>query len=310
MDGTPAIGDVYAGGVWKTMLVAGLNAGESGYYALDITNPVPPTAEAEIDVAAKVMWEFPNASTSATVRANIGLTFGRPVLAKTATAGWVALVTSGYNNTVGDGKGYLFVLNAGTGALIKAIATTAGSQATPSGLGQIAAYAESGSTDATIDSVYGGDLLGNLWRFDLTGPVNSWAAVRLASFTDAASNPQPISAAPELVVVQNRRLAVFGAIVFATNQPLPTACNAMSFIYVVDAAHGGQLPAAGFLPNETPWSGKQLGASFAAQPVIAMLASGTIEALTRGSDNSLSVTRLPLSASSKLRRITWKEILR
>src|SRR4029077_18071786 len=105
-------------------------------------------------------WEFPNSSTSSTVKNNIGLTFGKPVLAKTATNGWVALVTSGYNNYdpltgTGDGKGYLFVLNAGTGALIKAISTNAGSTATPSGLAQISAYAESPQTDATIDYVYG-----------------------------------------------------------------------------------------------------------------------------------------------------------
>jgi type IV pilus assembly protein PilY1 len=396
VDGTPTIGDIYVGGTWKTALVAGLNAGGNGYYALDVTSPVPPDTEAEVAIAAKVMWEFPNASTTATVRNNIGLTFGRPILAKTTASGWVALVTSGYNNTAGDGKGYLFVLDAGTGALIKAIATTAGSATTPSGLGQISAYAESGSTDATIDFVYGGDLLGNLWRFDLSGAVNAWNMVKLASFTDAASNPQPISAAPELVVAQTKRLAivgtglligqsdvattqtqsiyavvddrtatptvatprtalyrkipvvgagavrnipsdavdlstykgwffdlpgtgerltddlnaVFGAIVFATNQPSPTACNAKSYIYVVDAAHGGQLQASGFQAGETPWSGKQLGASFASQPVIAMLASGMIEALTHGSDNSLAVTRLPISGSSKLRRITWKEILR
>ena len=104
--------------------------------------------------------------------------------------------------------------------------------------------------------------------------------------------------------------AVFGAVVFATNQPSPTACNAKSYIYVVDAAHGGQLPNGGFLAGETPWSGKQLGATFAAQPVIALLASGMVEALTHGSDNSLAVTRLPLSGTSKVKRITWKDVLR
>jgi hypothetical protein len=79
---------------------------------------------------------------------------------------------------------------------------------------------------------------------------------------------------------------------------------------VVDAGSGGQLPQAGFMPGETAWSGKQLGANFAAEPVIALLQSGTIEALTHGSDNSLSVTRLPISGNSKIQRITWKEIFR
>ncbi len=374
VDGTPTIGDIKVGGAWKTALVAGLAAGGKGYYALDVTHPVPADSSAETDVAAKVLWEFPNAATSATVRANVGLTFGRPVLAKTAATGWVALVTSGYNNYdsatgTGDGRGYLFVLDAGTGALSKAISTNAGSTASPSGLGQISAYATSAQTDATIDYVYGGDLQGNVWRFDLTGPSSGWNVARLATLVDANGAAQPISTAPELISSQNRRLivvgtglligqsdvastqtqsiyalvddltatptiaaprtalyhktvavgagnvrnipsdavdlaayrgwyfdlpgsgerltddlsAVFGALVFATNQPSPVACNAKSYIYAVDAAHGGQLPSAGFLSGETAWTGKQLGANFASQPVIAMLASGT----DRGADPRL-----------------------
>ncbi len=396
VDGTPTVGDVKIGGNWKTMLVAGLNAGGNGYYALDITNPVLATTNSETDLATRVMWEFPNSTTDATVKSNIGLTFGKPVLAKTESNGWVVLVTSGYNNTAGDGRGWLFVLNAGTGALIKAISTGVGSATTPSGLGQISAYADAAQTDATIDYVYGGDLLGNVWRFDLTGNSSGWNVRRIATLVDPGGVAQPISTAPELVVAQNKRLiligtglligqsdvattqtqsiyalvdnltssptiatprtalyqktvtvgtgnvrnipsdavdlsaykgwywdlpgsgerlsddlsAVFGAVVFATNQPSPTACNAKSYIYVVDAAHGGQLPSSGFLAGETPWSGKQLGATFAAQPVIALLASGMVEALTHGSDNSLAVTRLPLSGTSKVKRITWKDVLR
>ena len=400
VDGTPTVGDAYVGGAWKTLLVAGLNAGGKGYYALDVTLPVPTSADPEAEVATKVLWEFPNAATSAAVKANIGLTFGKPVLAKTAARGWVALVTSGYNNydsiAGGDGRGYLFVLDAGTGELVKAIPTAAGSTASPSGLGQISAYATSATTDATVDYAYGGDLQGNVWRFDLTGAVSGWTAAKLATLVDAAGAVQPVSTAPELVTTQNKRLvvvgtglligqsdvattqtqsvyalvdnltaapliatprtalyrktvtvgtgsvrsipsdavdlaaykgwyfdlpvggerltddisAVFGALVFATNQPSPTACNARSYLYVVDAAHGGQLPNAGFVSGETPWTGKQLGASFASQPVIAMLASGMVEALTHGSDNSLAITRLPLSNVTRVKRVTWKETLR
>lgn len=143
-----------------------------------------------------MLWEFPNASTAAAVTNNVGLSFGKPIIGKLASGQWVVLVSSGYNNTSGDGKGHLFVLNANTGAVISDIATTAGTAATPSNLGQISAYVDNSLTDATVDSVYGGDLLGNLWRFN----VGAGTAVRLATLTDG-TNPQPITTTPELVSV-------------------------------------------------------------------------------------------------------------
>jgi type IV pilus assembly protein PilY1 len=143
------------------------------------------------------MWEFPNASTPAQAARNVGLSFGKPIIAKLKGHGWVVLLTSGYNNTSGDGKGHLFVVNAETGALIADIPTSAGSATTPSGLGQISAYAANGRIDATVDTVYGGDLSGNVWRFNLSGAPASWDAVRLATLTDG-TNPQPITSAPEL----------------------------------------------------------------------------------------------------------------
>ena len=37
---------------WRTILVAGLNSGGRGYYALDVTNPLAP----------KALWEFTNST--------------------------------------------------------------------------------------------------------------------------------------------------------------------------------------------------------------------------------------------------------
>lgn len=194
VDGTPVSGDIKVGDTWKTILVGGLRAGGAGFYAMDITTPA---AANEAAVASKVLWEFPGKSTSATVKANVGLSFGKPIIAKLASGQWVVLVTSGYNNTAGDGKGHLFMLNAGTGALIADIVTSEGSAQTPSGLGQISAFAANGQADATVDSVYGGDLLGNVWRFNL----GARTAVRIATLSDG-TNPQPITSTMELANVQ------------------------------------------------------------------------------------------------------------
>lgn len=209
VDGTPAVGDVKISNSWKTILVGGLRAGGHGFYALDVTNPADASNEAGL--AAKVLWEFPNDASSTSVSNNIGLSFGKPVIVKTKAAGWVVLVTSGYNNYDGDGKGHLFVLDAATGALIKDIPTTAGSSSDPSGLAHISAYAENGAFDPLIEQVYGGDLEGNVWRFDLSGDnVSEWNVKKLATLVDASGVAQPITTELELANVHGKRFVLVG----------------------------------------------------------------------------------------------------
>ncbi len=216
VDGTPVSGDVNFSNTdgisqkptppspdWRTIVVGGLGKGGRGFYALDVTQ----LPGAETDLAGKVLWEFPNSATNASVRANIGYSFGRPIIVKTRARGWVVLVASGYNNGTdsgGDGKGYLFVLNARTGALIKAIDTGVGSASDPSGLAHISGYVESRDADNTVDYVYGGDLKGNVWRFDLThaNSIGAWNVELLANLVDSTGNFQPVTTEPELAKIR------------------------------------------------------------------------------------------------------------
>ncbi len=208
VDGTPVSGDAdftaTLGSIattpdWHTLLIGGLGKGGRGYYALDVTDTV---ATSEADAAAKVLWEFPNVLTSPTVAANQGYSYGRPILTKTAAAGWVVLVASGYNNgstTGGDGQGHLFVLNARTGALIRDISTGVGSAGSPSGLAKLSAYAANAAINNTTDFAYGGDLQGNVWRFDLTGASSAgWSVTKLATLVDGSGNPQSVTTEPQL----------------------------------------------------------------------------------------------------------------
>jgi type IV pilus assembly protein PilY1 len=208
VDGTPTVGDVKYGGAWHTVLVGGLRGGGAGYYALDVTSPA---AAGESDVAAKVLWEFPNAGTPVSVRNNLGLSFGKPAIVETVAAGWVALVTSGYNNTAGDGKGHVYVLNVADGSIVADLVTTAGSPATPSGLAQVSAYTDNARASAVAKYAYGGDVLGNLWKFDLSGATTaSWNVSQFAAMRDGAGNPQPIVAAPELSNIDGKPLVSVG----------------------------------------------------------------------------------------------------
>jgi type IV pilus assembly protein PilY1 len=187
VDGSPETGDVYIGGEWRTILVGGLNRGGRGYYALDITEPANP----------RVLWEFCSDATLCSVAdSDLGYTYGNPIITKRPSDGkWVVIVASGYNNvSPGTGRGYLFVLDAATGTVLSKIDTGVGSTSTPSGLARITGRAENASTDNTAMHVFGGDLLGNLWRFDMA--TNS--VIRLASLTDEDDNPQPITTRPEV----------------------------------------------------------------------------------------------------------------
>ena len=185
VDGSPVTGDVDTAGngtAWKTILVGGLNKGGRAFYAMDITDPSSPP---------KALWEFKGvcgaggSPVGQTSDCNLGLSFGRPVITKMAptlaypSGRWVVLLSSGYNNvSPGDGRGYLYVLDAGTGQIVKRMVTSAGDTGTPSGLRELTTYVSNVLINNTTKYVYGGDLLGNVWRFDINGSkVRSCATV-------------------------------------------------------------------------------------------------------------------------------------
>lgn len=185
VDGTPVVGDVKNASGWRTILVGGLNAGGKAFYALDITDPLQP----------KSLWEFDASSCAA---CDVGLSFGKPVIGKLKDGTWVVLLTSGYNNATG--KGLLFVLDAVSGNLIRSIDTGVGSATSPSGLAQISAWVDFPGINDTIQRVYGGDLHGNIWRFDINDSIApaGYEAKLMGIAKDSGATVQPITTAPEI----------------------------------------------------------------------------------------------------------------
>lgn len=212
VDGTPVAGDIFDTGAsqWKTILVGGLNKGGQGYYALDVTDPANP----------KAMWEFKFSSTcfdpavpaTASADCNVGYSYGNPLISKLKDGTWVVFVSSGYNNNKGssttEGQGYLYVLNAATGQIIKKIGTGAGNSLAPSGLGKINNWVDDGLSNNTTERVYGVDLIGNLWRFDVNGAAASGSFAQLVTTFRAGAlpggQPQSITTKPELAVIGGR----------------------------------------------------------------------------------------------------------
>lgn len=176
---------------WHTVLISGLGKGGNGYFALDIT--VPPTGselESALASSGRVLWEFTDP--------DMGFTYGKPTIVKTARYGWVALLPGGYNNVNGPnaGKGIVYVVDVKTGTLLHKFITTDGSATNPLGLAHLDAFI-SDLTDYTASEIYAGDLFGNVWRFDVagTGPYAA-SGIKFAQLRDASNVAQPITTYP------------------------------------------------------------------------------------------------------------------
>ncbi|WP_263258753.1 PilC/PilY family type IV pilus protein [Pseudomonas oryzihabitans] len=169
VDGPITVRDVYFKGdnTWRTVLVGTLGGGGRGLFALDITDPDP--------VKIKLLWEFTSDSAAtldaATKLSNLGYSFGKPSIERLHDGNWAAIFGNGYYSAnANSGKAILYALKIEDGTLIKALeakSPTGGSN----GLSTI--QAADYNADIVTDAAYAGDLLGNLWRFDLFKPTSA-----------------------------------------------------------------------------------------------------------------------------------------
>lgn len=298
VDGTPVVGDICptapatacTGAQWKTILVGGFNKGGRGYYALDITNPAAP----------KALWEFTNE--------NLGYSYGNPKITKLTDGTWVVMVTSGYNNVAGtptasdggDGVGRLFVIKAADGTLLKQISTGVGNTTTPSGLARIAVRVTDAARNNTALAAYGGDMLGNLWRFDVSVNSEDIAAVGYNATTDIGGpgndaqllttliGPtgvvQPITTKPELGDVSGTKVIYLGTgrylgpddsadqskqSIYAIEDPLTVGTTSSTAIYANPRTLGtfkNQTPTSTTCPNGSPTTICTVGQSVRTSP--------------------------------------------
>ena len=202
-------------------LVGGLGAGGKGLFALNITDSSGLAAASEAAVASKVMWEISPTGinyaspTVANAYINLGYTYGTVTMAKVGGVDAVIVgngyndglvsdysactpvapaVTASYTNCGGNYAAYLYVINALTGQLIRAIKVGAdGTSASPNGLSTPAAVDTAGV--GSVDRVYAGDLNGSMWKINLSSGV--------ATQLIATSPTQSITSAPGVAAHPN-----------------------------------------------------------------------------------------------------------
>ena len=184
VDGTPVIQDVYFDGNWHTVVVCGQGAGwgkdhQYYYFCLDITDPLDP----------KPLWELTDPT--------MGETWSVPIIGKLNISGtetWVAFMGSGYDTWDADQvSGNVFYgVNVATGAIVRSIALKTGGQDPVSPFGIVNSVPGSvniadSNKDGIEEYAYVGDLLGRMWRIDLSSGLNQWKADVI--FTDPYSHP-------------------------------------------------------------------------------------------------------------------------
>lgn len=152
--------------------------GSPTVYALDVTDP------SSFD-SSDVLWEY---SDPDLVNAT-----GRPLITRLNNGRVGVVIGNGYN--AASERASLHILDIENGSVVSKIDTNTGSATQPNGLAAPKGW--DADRDGTVDQIYAGDLLGNVWRFDVTGPRTQWsrAANRLVLFvaTDGAGNRQPIT---------------------------------------------------------------------------------------------------------------------
>ncbi len=167
----------------KAILVGTLGRGGKALYALDVSAPATFSA-------SKVMWEFTDN--------DLGLALGKPIIVKLNNGRAAVMVGNGYNSS--SERAFLFLIDLVDGTLIRKIDTGAGSSSATNGLATPRGWDLDGN--GTVDLVYAGDLLGNVWKLNLSSATPAdWASSYTVSSApapmfvakDSSGNRQPIT---------------------------------------------------------------------------------------------------------------------
>jgi len=152
-----------------------------------------PSQFAETNANAVVKGEWNSATISCANVAGCGLsmgnTYGVPVVTRLHDGKWGVIFGNGFGSTTGDAGIFIMVvdpLNANG-----AIAATYYLSTGVSGANGISSvYPSDFDGDHIVDYVYAGDLLGNIWRFDLTSDNEAnWSASSQPLFTTPVGQP-------------------------------------------------------------------------------------------------------------------------
>lgn len=245
VDGTTTEVDACLGGgapctAWTNMLVGSLGAGGKEVYAIRL-NGLTPSATMGMS-ASNVMWEITTASAGF---ANLGNVLSDIQTGMLTDGTWVAVFGNGYYGA--DAIGHLYVVNLSTGALVKDIKTGVVGTGTVANSNGLSGVTLSLDANKRIVGAYAGDLMGNMWKFDLTPGTASTCCVGLGgSALYAAGSTKPITAPPVIVAQvapQTGRVVAFGTGKLIDASDTTTSATQSFYGIWDDVGFGNPMPA-------------------------------------------------------------------
>ena len=168
------------GSNYKNVLVGALGRGGRGVFALDVTAPGSMGT-------GNVLWDSTTQDT--TTDPNMGYVLGAVRIRKGNGDKTYAFVPNGIDSP--NGSATLFVYELATSGAVVSTTRLVADAGTGNGLMSLGMADLNG--DGTVDTVYGGDLKGNVWRWDFSGNTVPTAAVKLFRAVDSTGNGQPIT---------------------------------------------------------------------------------------------------------------------
>jgi len=216
VDGPVKTGDAYfpnasTSNKWRTVLVGTAGAGARGLFALEVTDP-------DNFGSSNVLWEvtntFPLDTTGPTPvppatyppqYPDLGFTMVEPSIVRMANGQWAAIISNGYNST--SDNAVVYIIDIENGNKIAEFHTDPNNNTAANGMSSHIPVDIDG--DQVVDYIYAGDLLGNLWKIDVTdGNANNWDfalndggspvnPAPLFTAVDSSGTPQPITSKPQ-----------------------------------------------------------------------------------------------------------------
>ena len=181
VDGPHSESDAYLGGNWRNLLLGSTGAGAKAVYALDVTdsNSMGP---------GNVLWEV-NQSTPDF--SNLGHVLSEVQTGVTVNGRWIAVFGNGFGSASGNAGFYVVDLHTGQLLAERVPHTGPGN-----GMGGVRLVLDG---SRRILGAYAGDLLGNLWKLDLTGNPADWRVGLGGAPLYAAGSGQPITTSPTML---------------------------------------------------------------------------------------------------------------
>ena len=237
VDATPGTGDLYYGGAWRTWLVGGTGFGGNAagpsasasatavgsIFALDITDP---SLFSESNAASIVKGDWTSSTitcaNASDCNLSLGSSLGTPSIRRLHNGQWALLFGNGANSASGKAGLFIGLVDKVSGAVTFRFIDTGqgGSAGVKNGIAAVTATDL--DDDRITDYVYAGDMLGNVWRFDLTSDnPGNWTvgATPLVSTGGAPITTRLAVGAVPTGSGSNGRISVI--VGFGTGQQLP-----------------------------------------------------------------------------------------